>query len=516
MLAAAQGCLVGDHVLPRLSGGPERPARACRTASLLTLGGFLVASPGLGMRPQLLALPLFAALLWVTAGRVGPPGTAVARAGVRRDCANLHGSFTLFPLDRRASHGWRIGARDRPRRARTLLIAVVTAARDAGEPVRAAGVDLRGTTSSTQPRDPRHDQRMGADHARNGARAGSRSGPRWRWSSILVRRPRPTPWTSLLTLGLFFLLALSAQRAIVWWGMVTPVVLAGLLRPGACGERSGDASRDAGSRLPAYAIIGALVAGVLVLAPWWRGTTYDRFLDAAPPGLTKPPRAACRPEPAHWCISRGDRGSNSLARTSRCSSIRGSRSCRRTSGTTTARSGSPVRTGRRSSTAGRAGDRRRRGLGSVADFLRADDRIGARSTRTTTARCSSAADRPHSASRRSPDPNAPRGGPRPDGCRPRACRRSARGGSSRCARERRGAVAISRAVSPSAATISTSCSRTGQLGVQVAPSLEAIGDQADRIHRVGRRAPCRARRRTRSRRGTRRAQHSCRRSHPLP
>ena len=42
----------------------------------------------------------------------------------------------------------------------------------------------------------------------------------------------------------------------------------------------------AGSRLPAYGIIGALVFAVVLLAPWWRGTTYDRFLDAAPPGLT--------------------------------------------------------------------------------------------------------------------------------------------------------------------------------------------------------------------------------------
>ena len=46
---------------------------------------------------------------------------------------------------------------------------------------------------------------------------------------FLIRRSEPTPWTSLLTLGIFLLLALSAQRAIVWWGMVAPVVLAGLL-----------------------------------------------------------------------------------------------------------------------------------------------------------------------------------------------------------------------------------------------------------------------------------------------
>ena len=35
-----------------------------------------------------------------------------------------------------------------------------------------------------------------------------------------------------MTLALFFLLALSAQRAIVWWGMVAPVVWPGSCRAG--------------------------------------------------------------------------------------------------------------------------------------------------------------------------------------------------------------------------------------------------------------------------------------------
>jgi hypothetical protein len=33
-------------------------------------------------------------------------------------------------------------------------------------------------------------------------------------------------------------------------------------------------------------IIGVMVLAVVVLAPWWRGSSYDRFLNAAPPGLT--------------------------------------------------------------------------------------------------------------------------------------------------------------------------------------------------------------------------------------
>jgi len=108
----------------------------------------------------------------------------------------------------------------------------------------------------------------------------------------LVRRPRPTPWTALLTLGLFFLLALSAQRAIVWWGMITPVVLGALVRREDPEDGTVADTTDApsSSPVPAYAIIGILVVGVLVLAPWWRGSTFDRFLVAAPPGLTEAAR----------------------------------------------------------------------------------------------------------------------------------------------------------------------------------------------------------------------------------
>src|SRR3954452_5166212 len=68
LFLALQAVLVGltfwlVYLAARSAGAKQR------TASLLTLAGFLVASPGLGMRPQLLALPLFGALLWVTAGR---------------------------------------------------------------------------------------------------------------------------------------------------------------------------------------------------------------------------------------------------------------------------------------------------------------------------------------------------------------------------------------------------------------------------------------------------------------
>ncbi len=288
MLEAAQALLVGITFFLVYVAARNGGARV-RSASLLTLGGFLVASPGLGMRPQLLALPLFAALLWVTAGRAAHPGRLWLAPVFAAMAANLHGSFTLFPLI--VGLAWLEDRRTRsPQARRTLLIAAVTAAATLVNPfglrawtyayelssnpvIRKTISEWAPTTIATVPG----------------------------WFAIgsalavvvyLVRRTRPTPWTALLTLGLFFLLALSAQRAIVWWGMVTPIVLAALLRPteAADAEASNASDRKPSSAIPAYTIIGVLVAGVLVLAPWWRGSTYDKFLAAAPPGLTEAAR----------------------------------------------------------------------------------------------------------------------------------------------------------------------------------------------------------------------------------
>lgn len=288
MLEAAQALLVGITFFLVYLAARNAGARV-RTASLLTLGGFLVASPGLGMRPQLLALPLFAALLWVTAGRMAHPGRLWLAPVFAAIAANLHGSFTLFPLI--VGLAWLEDRRTRsPQARRTLLIAAVTAAATLVNPfglrawtyayelssnpvIRKTISEWAPTTIATVPG----------------------------WFAIgsalavvvyLVRRTRPTPWTALLTLGLFFLLALSAQRAIVWWGMVTPIVLAALLRPAEAADAEATNARDQkrSSAIPAYTIIGVLIAGVLVLAPWWRGSTYDKFLAAAPPGLTEAAR----------------------------------------------------------------------------------------------------------------------------------------------------------------------------------------------------------------------------------
>src|SRR5438093_12150346 len=69
-----------------------------RTSSFLTVIGFLVASPTLAMRPQLIALPLFAGALWALASRNIAPARLILIPILAAVCANVHGSFTIFPL----------------------------------------------------------------------------------------------------------------------------------------------------------------------------------------------------------------------------------------------------------------------------------------------------------------------------------------------------------------------------------------------------------------------------------
>jgi hypothetical protein len=280
LILAVQGILVGISTWLVYLAVRETGARP-RTASLLALGGFVVATPALGMRPQLLAVPLFATLLWITAGRRAHPGRLWLAPLLAALCANVHGSFVLFPVvlglawleDRR---------RQDPSAPRTLVIAACTGVATLVTPFGPA-VWLYVYNVSTNP--------VIRTTITEWAPLTLSTVPGWlaigsalAIVAYLARRGRPTPWTALLALGIFFLLALSAQRAIVWWAMVAPIVVAASF-PKATVAPAKQETRVA--TLPAYVIVGTLVAGLIVFAPWWRGDSYDRFLTAAPPGLTQ-------------------------------------------------------------------------------------------------------------------------------------------------------------------------------------------------------------------------------------
>lgn len=281
LLLAAQAILVGISTSLVYLAARATGARV-RTASLLALGGFVVATPALGMRPQLLAVPLFAILLWITASRRTHPGRLWLAPLLACLCANIHGSFVLFPLV--VGLAWLEDRRRRdPSAQRTLLIVACTAVATIVTPF-GPGVWFYVYNVSTDP--------VIRTTITEWAPLTLSTVPGWlaigsalAIVAYLARRGRQTPWTTLLTLGIFFLLALSAQRAIVWWAMVAPVVVAASLAE-ATAEPAAK-PETAPARLPAYVIVGTLVAALLVLAPWWRGDSYDRFLTAAPPGLTQ-------------------------------------------------------------------------------------------------------------------------------------------------------------------------------------------------------------------------------------
>jgi hypothetical protein len=282
-LAAAQGLLVGAtfslaYLATRQAGAGSR------ASALLTLSGFIVAVPGLAMRPQLLALPLFAALLWVIAGRDAHPRRLWMAPVLTTVCANVHGSFPIFLgllvlacLDDRRRRSSQLRA--------TVAVTVIASAATLLNPF-GLGVWTYIYDLSTNP--------VIRNTISEWAPTSLASLPGWltvlsglavAW--VLIRRRQPVPWTALVTLAGFFLLALSAQRAIVWWGLVAPVVMAALLRDrSAARSVDGPPGRNEGAG-PARVVVVALLLAVIALAPWWRGDRYQTFLTAAPPGLTE-------------------------------------------------------------------------------------------------------------------------------------------------------------------------------------------------------------------------------------
>ena len=248
-----------------------------RTSSLLTVVGFLVASPTLAMRPQLVALPLFAAAMWALASRETAPRRLYLIPVLAGVCANVHGSFTIFPLI--VGLAWiQDASRHVPGSRRLLALTLATAAATLLNPF---GVDawryaydlstnpiIRKTISEWAP--------VTATDVSGLFMIGSALAV----VAVLARRGTATRWTTLLWLGVFFMLAMSAQRAIVWWAMVTPVILAELFpAPAIAPEHPG---RE--PKAPAVGVIAAMLVAVVVLLPWWRP---NDLLSQAPPGVTQ-------------------------------------------------------------------------------------------------------------------------------------------------------------------------------------------------------------------------------------
>ena len=247
-----------------------------RTSSLLTIAGIVLGLRGLALRPQLFALLLLAACLWVLAGRREHPARLWWFPVFAITMANLHGAFVLVPVLAGLTVLEDLIDRD-PGARRTLLIGVVATAATIVNPFGAEvwryafGIAtnpvIRDTISEWRP-----------------TSVGTISGGVFAVSVVLlgalfVQRGRPVDLAALAWLAVFGGLAVPASRGIVLWGLVAPTVAAKLLR----------ADRPAvAADTPRRTVVGAVALALIavIVARWVRGTTPDSLLARAPVGLS--------------------------------------------------------------------------------------------------------------------------------------------------------------------------------------------------------------------------------------
>jgi hypothetical protein len=261
----------------------RRSGATPRAASLLTLSGFFVAAPALSLRPQILVLPQFALTLWAVAGRHEHPGRTTLIPFCAILAANMHGSFALFVV--LPALGWVEDlVTHQPTRRRMILVttasAVATLATPFGPRVWTYAYDL---ATNPQVRDSITEwEPLSVANVFGWIAFASV----FAVVGFVARRDGKVPWTALATLGIYLVLALSAQRAIVWWALVAPVVIAGLLPRRAIPQEL-DPGDDGQSRIPGFVVIGAMCVLILAIGPWWAGRVeMERNLRAAPEGLT--------------------------------------------------------------------------------------------------------------------------------------------------------------------------------------------------------------------------------------
>jgi hypothetical protein len=246
-----------------------------RTAAVLALIAFAVAAPALALRPQLFGITLFAALLWLVAGRAQRPRLLVVGAPiVVAMWANLHGSFVLAPV----ILGWAwlddVVAR-RPARASIWGLVLGTGATlvnpfTVGAWLYAAGIGanpvIAQQVSEWQRTSPFE-------------MPGLVFYPAAAVVAVLVaRRGRAIGWPSWLLLAAMTAIGAWAVRGVAWWAMAAVPLAAGALA-------GADAAPVSAAPSAAVAPIAArprrgtvlngvtavLLGAVIVLAlPWWR------------------------------------------------------------------------------------------------------------------------------------------------------------------------------------------------------------------------------------------------------
>jgi hypothetical protein len=238
-----------------------------RTSGVLALLSFVVAAPMLAVRPQLFGVAGVALALWVvrTNTRLVWLLPAIALA-----LANLHGSFPLIVLIAG------LAALGSPRRARGWLVLTATAAATIVTPF-GAGVWSYVRDITTDPVIRTQVTEWAAPSLTDAAgllALASLVG----MIVVGMRRRGRIGWIDVVWLVVFAVPAVASQRAVVWWALIAPTVVARWL--------AGPAEIGVGATARAGRpgrLVAALAAVLVVLAlPWWRG---GPALEDAPPGV---------------------------------------------------------------------------------------------------------------------------------------------------------------------------------------------------------------------------------------
>jgi hypothetical protein len=250
-------------------------------ASALTLLGFLVSLQALAMRPQLFAITLFAASLWVLATWRDHPRRIWLIPAFAVAWANLHGSFVLCPL--LVALAWLDAMIRRDGRAARGLVPVGLATLLATFITPFGPLDWRYAYQLTTNPVVRNNVTEWAPVTVRSFGGAAFFASAIAVAAYLARRRQQTAWGDIIWLATFFVLALPAVRGIVWWGLIAPVILAAYVEPLEPGKL--EPAQRSGSRSLNRIVVGALVFAILVALPWWRGGS-SAMLSQAPAGLS--------------------------------------------------------------------------------------------------------------------------------------------------------------------------------------------------------------------------------------
>ncbi len=268
--------------------------RACRArgarppvAALLTLAGVTVMFQTNAMRPQLFALPLFAATLLILTERRRHPAWLWAIPVITLAWVNLHGSFVLAPALIGLAFIEDLMRHERGGARALVAVGALTLAATAVDPFGigvwryaiALGTDPEIRTFVTEWAPMSFATFTGVAFFTSVAAV----------ALAMARRGRTVPWPDLIWLGFFFALALPALRNVVWWAIVAPVIVAGLL-PIRDGRRTTVPPQEAsgavrGSRLLNVVVVVALVVACGIALPNRRPGAPASLLRDAPDTL---------------------------------------------------------------------------------------------------------------------------------------------------------------------------------------------------------------------------------------